>query len=102
MQMSRLLGASPRTFLTRRLFRRRQTGGFPGSKPAGHRAHVFVTHFLQGLGGKCRPAAASAMTNDHCVWVGNFFFDVELDCAATHVSCSGNVSVLPFVFIPDI
>ena len=82
--------------------RRRQTGRFPGFQAAGHGADVFVAHFLQGLGGKCGPAAAAAMTNDHCVWVGHFFFDVELDRAATHVSRAGNVSFIPFVFIADI
>ena len=86
----------------RQLFSRGQTGRFPGFEAAGHRTDIFVSHFLQGLGSKCGPAAAAAMTNDHCVWVGNFFFDVELDCAATPVSRAGNVSFIPFVFVPDI
>ena len=64
--------------------------------------NVFVTHFLQGLGGKRGSAAAAAMTNDHSVRVGHFFFNVELDRAATHVSRAGNVSSIPFVFIADI
>jgi hypothetical protein len=42
------------------------------------------------------------MTNDHCIWIGNFFFDVELDRAATHVSRPGNVCFIPFVFVPHI
>src|SRR5262249_36991163 len=52
--------------------------------------------------GERGPAASSAMTNNHSVRVGNFFFDVELDRAATYVSRAGNVSFVPFVFIADI
>ena len=42
------------------------------------------------------------MTNNHGVRVGNSFFDVEFDCAATHVSRAGNVSFIPFVLIANI
>jgi hypothetical protein len=38
---------------------------------------TFLYPFLQGLSGKCGPAAAAAMTNDQRVWIGNFFFDVD-------------------------
>jgi hypothetical protein len=36
------------------------------------------------------------------VGVGHLFFDVELDGAAAHVRCAGNVSVVPFVFVADV
>src|SRR5690242_15894369 len=94
--------AGPGTWRAVQLHRGWQTGRFPGFETAGHRVDVLITHFLQCLGGKCGSAAAAAMTNDHRVWVGSFFFDVELDGATTHVSRAGNVSFIPFVFVPDI
>src|SRR5262249_43544477 len=63
---------------------------------------IFVAYFLQVLGCERGTSTAAAMANDHCVGVGNFFFDVELDCAATHVSCAWNVSFIPFVLITNI
>ena len=42
------------------------------------------------------------MTNDHHVWVGNFFFDVQLDRAATQLNRAGNIFLGPFVFLVDI
>jgi len=49
----------------------------------------FVTHFLQVSAASRGSAAAAAMTNNHNVRVGHFFFNVELDRAATHVSRAG-------------
>jgi len=42
------------------------------------------------------------MTNDHRVGVRDFFFDIELDSAAAHMSRAGNVSLVPFVLLPHI
>src|SRR6266480_3892989 len=57
---------------------------------------------LQVLGGKCGASASAAMTNDHCVKVRDFFFDIEFDSAATHVNCVGNMSLVPFIFLANI
>ena len=81
-QRSHLLADAGYARLIIRLFGGRQPGGFPGFKTAGHVAGVFVAHFLQALGRERATAAAAAMTKDHCVRVGNFFFDVELDGTA--------------------
>src|SRR5262249_56009720 len=80
----------------------RQTCCCPGSEAASHRTDVFVARFLQRLGGKRGSPAAATMTNDRGVLIRHFFFDVELDRAATHVSRAGNVSFIPFFFISDI
>ena len=42
------------------------------------------------------------MANDHCVGIGSFFFDVQLDCAAAHVHRAGNMLLVPFVFLANI
>src|SRR5215468_2468299 len=99
MQTSRARGPA---FFWPQLFRRRQTGCFPGPEAAGHGMDVFVTHFLQVFSSERRSPAASAMTNDHSVWVGSLFFNLELDRAATDVSGSGNVPFIPFIFVADI
>src|SRR5438094_1626820 len=69
-----------------RLFRCWETRGFPGFKAASHGARIFVAHFFQAFGRKRGPSPSAAMTNDHCVFVGDFLFDIELDRSATHVS----------------
>src|SRR6266480_2081005 len=85
-----------------RLFFYWQAGGFPSFEATRHRADVFVPHLLQVLGGKCGASASAAMTNDHCVKVRDFFFDIEFDSAATHVNCVGNMSLVPFIFLANI
>ena len=49
------------------------------AEAAGQGADVFVAHFLRSLGGKCGTPKAfgAAMTDDHRVWVGYFFFDID-------------------------
>ena len=42
------------------------------------------------------------MRDDDRVWIGHFFFDVELDGAATEVDGVWNVFILPLIFIPNI
>ena len=85
-----------------RLFGRRQPGGFPRFEASGHGANVFIAHFLQALASERGAAAAAAMANDHCVRIGNFFFDVEFDGAAAYVKRAGDVAVVPFIFVADI
>src|SRR3981189_2197148 len=68
-----------------KLFRGGQSYGLPGFETAGHGADVFAAHFLQALSGERGASTSAAMTNDYCVGVGDFFLDVELDGAATHV-----------------
>ena len=84
------------------LFRRGQSYGFPCFETAGHGADIFVAHFLQALGGERGATASAAMTNDHCVGVGDFFLDIELDRPATHVNRVRNMFLVPFVFLANI
>ena len=66
MQMS-LEGEPPLRDTGVQLHRRWQARRLPGFEAASHRVDIFVTHFLQCLGGKCGATAAAAMTNDHRV-----------------------------------
>src|SRR4026207_1514307 len=84
------------------LLGRWQACGSPGFETAGHGADVFVAHFLQVLGSERGASTPAAMTNDHCVRVGDFFLDVELDCAATHVSRVRDMFLVPFIFLANI
>src|SRR5436309_9273396 len=64
--------------------------------------NVFVPHFLQALGCERGTATAAAVADNHSIWIGSLFFDVELDGAAAHVRRAGNVSFVPFVSVTDI
>ena len=81
---------------------RRQAGGFPSFKAAGHGVDVFVAHLLQALYGERGPAATAAMTNDQCVEIRNFFLDVQLDRATTQMRCIRDMCFVPLIFLPDI
>src|SRR6266487_2965586 len=58
------------------LFCARQPSSFPSFEPAGHGADVFVAHFLQTLSSESGTPASAAMTDDHSVHIGNFFFNI--------------------------
>src|SRR5579885_1795054 len=84
------------------LLRYRQSGGLPRLEAAGHGTDIFVAHPLQTLGGERCPSAPAAVTDDHGLRVRNFFFDIELDRAAAHVQCTGNVSLIPFLLFANV
>src|SRR4029453_5288084 len=84
------------------LFRRWQTCGSPSFETAGHRADVFVAHFLQTLSGERGTAPSAARTNDPGREGEDFFFDIELDGTATHVDGVRNMFLVPFVFLTNI
>ena len=69
---------------------------------AGHRADVAITHFLEALGDQRRAAAATAITDDSLIEIGDLFLDLQLDFAAVEMLRARRTACLPIFVGTDV
>src|SRR5258708_33796329 len=74
----------------------------PAFPAAVHGDHVFVTHFLQVVGGESRPESPAAVEHNGCRSVRNTLLYVALDDSFAEINCSGHMPASPFALFTHV